>query len=348
MSLPPFNEFLGMRVLRADEEGVELGIDLEPHHLNRRGVAHGGVVTALLDSALGGAVVSAIPKEWWCATTSLYVQFIGGPGDGTLTATGTVVKRGATVAFARGEAYAANGDVIATAEGTWRLWSGRPGSRASGTGRVRLADGGTRRVGKVVAVGRNFAEHAREMGAEAGPEPVLFLKPAEAVTTGPVCTLPRGRGSVHHEIELAVLLGSSLDDAGEAEAAGAIAGYAVALDLTLRDLQSEAKRAGRPWAAAKGFAGSAPVGEVVSAATFGDPSGRAMRLDVDGETRQRGDTSEMLWGVPALLSLASRTFPLSAGDLVFTGTPAGVGPLLPGQRVEASIDGLPPLRLETR
>jgi len=342
----PFNRFLGTRLVAHASGEATMAIDLEPHHLNRRGVAHGGVVTALLDSALGGAVISSIPTEWWCATMSLHVQFVRGPGSGTLTATGTVVQRGTSVAFARGEAYDADGNVVATAEGTWRLWSRKPGREPSLRGRVRLAGGGSRAVGKVVAVGRNYDEHVREMGGRPGADPVLFLKPPEAVIAGPTCVLPRDRGAVHHEIELAILVGSSLEHASEAEAASAVSGYAVALDLTLRDVQSDAKRAGTPWAAAKGFAGSAPVGEIVDAATFGDPENRVLRLEVDGELRQEGNTSQMIRSVPALLALASHTFPLSPGDLLLTGTPAGVGPLTPGQRVEATIEGLPPLRLD--
>src|SRR5258706_10108266 len=112
MPVPPFNQYLGIRVVRMEEGAAEAAIDLAPHHTNSRGVAHGGVVSSLLDSAMGAAVISAIPKEWWCATTGLSIQFIAGARAGTLTATGTVTRRGRSIAFVQGEAHDATGRLL--------------------------------------------------------------------------------------------------------------------------------------------------------------------------------------------------------------------------------------------
>ena len=129
MQVPPFIEYLGIEVERPEQGTGVVTLDLAPHHLNRRGVAHGGVITAMLDSALGAAVISSIPEEWWCATTSLATQFVEGAGEGRLTARGTVTRRGAKVAFASGEVRDARGRLVATAQGTWHLWSHRPTRR---------------------------------------------------------------------------------------------------------------------------------------------------------------------------------------------------------------------------
>ena len=194
MRAPPFNTYLGIRVERKEAGAASASLELAAHHLNRRGVAHGGVVSALLDSALGAAVISSMPQEWWCATTSLTCQFIDGAGAGRLTATGSVLRRGRRIAFATGEVRDDHDLLIATAQGTWHLWPHRPGgretSRPMGTVVVRET-GESVRVGKIVAVGRNYADHAAEMGTPGEP-PVLFLKPASSlvrdVDTVPVPT----------------------------------------------------------------------------------------------------------------------------------------------------------------
>ena len=129
MQAPPFNTYLGIRVERKQAGTASASLDLAAQHLNRRGVAHGGVVSALLDSALGAAVISAMPQEWWCATTSLSCQFIEGAGTGCLTATGSVLRRGRKIAFAAGEVRDDRNRLIATAQGTWHLWPHRPGVR---------------------------------------------------------------------------------------------------------------------------------------------------------------------------------------------------------------------------
>ena len=123
--VPAFHKYLGVKVAPC-RGGAVATLRLQPHHLNRRGVAHGGVVSSLLDSALGGAVIRSIPKEWWCATISLSIQFVDGAGSGILTGTGAVTRRGARIAFAQGEARGADGRLVATAQGSWYLWPYRP------------------------------------------------------------------------------------------------------------------------------------------------------------------------------------------------------------------------------
>jgi uncharacterized protein (TIGR00369 family) len=348
VKIPPFNAYLGSEVVRRDNGAAEVVLELAPHHLNRRGVAHGGVVSSLLDSALGAAVISSIPEEWWCATTSLATQFLDGVGKGTLTATGHVTRRGRSTAFASGEVRAADGRIIAVANGTWHLWPYRPGAGREIRGPYLFPQGGGNpvRVGKIVAVGRNYVEHKKEMGSGPGAPPVLFLKPAGALLhEGEPIRLPAGHGEVHHEVELVVAIGRGGTAIPETQALDHVLGYAVGLDLTLREVQARAKQRGEPWSVAKGFDGSAPVSSYVRRGELGDGSGLDIRLEVNGEVRQHGNTSEMEHGVPALVALVSRCFTLDPGDLIFTGTPAGVGPLQPGDRIEATVEHVGRLRL---
>lgn len=341
MSIPPFNSYLGTEILRRGKGEAEVALELAPHHLNRRGVAHGGVISALLDSALGAAVISAVPAEWWCATTSLSTQFLDGAGSGRLTATGRVLRRGRRIAFATGEVKDARGRLIATAHGTWHLWSRKPGDPAApARGRAVLAaTGESIRVGKVVAVGRNYADHVAEMGASAGRPPVFFLKPSSAVVCGGnTVRIPADAGSVHHEVELVVVIGAVGRAIPASRALEHVLGFAVGLDLTLRDVQSEAKAHGEPWSLAKGFDDSAPLSRVASRDEIGDGSGLAVSLSVNGQLRQQGNTSQMLHPVAELIARASRFMTLERGDLLLTGTPAGVGPLVAGDRIEARID----------
>jgi fumarylpyruvate hydrolase len=348
MRIPPFNAYLGTEVVRREPGGVELALELGPHHLNNRGVAHGGVVAALLDSALGAAVVSAIPSEWWCATTSLTLQFLDGAGSGRLVAVGRVVRRGRSVAFATGEVHDASGRLIATASGSWHLWPHRPGlpaTRPRAPFVVMRGTGERLRVGKILAVGRNYGEHVRELGGT-DTTPVLFFKPPTAlVHDGETVVLPRDAGEVHHEVELVVVIGQPGRAIEPERALEHVLGYAVGIDLTLRDLQREAKRRGDPWDLAKGFDGSAPVSLVQPAAEVGDGSGLAIRLAVNGTTRQSDSTSTMLRPVRDLVAYASRYITLETGDLLFTGTPAGVGPVVPGDAVEAEIERVGKLAL---
>lgn len=206
-------------------------------------------------------------------------------------------------------------------------------------------------VRRIYCVGRNFADHAREMGATAPVgradrgQPVFFLKPADALVVDGDVPYPPGTRDLHHEVELVVALGRDAPP-GELDprAAGAIVyGYALGLDLTRRDLQAAAKAKGLPWDTGKAFDNAAPIGTLLPAAALGSLSGRTIRLDVNGQTRQQGSLDDLIWTVPDILHELSKLYALRAGDLVFMGTPAGVGPLQPGDRFEASLDGLPTL-----
>lgn len=202
-------------------------------------------------------------------------------------------------------------------------------------------------VGKILAVGRNYADHAAEMKAPA--DPVIFMKPITALRLpGEEVLLPRDRGSVHHEIELLVALARGGTRLTEAEAARAVGAYGIGLDLTLRDLQAEAKAKGQPWTLAKGFDGALPVSEFVPAARVPDPSALRFRLEVNGAVRQEGRAADMLLSVPALLAYISAWITLEPGDLVLTGTPAGVGPLAAGDEAHMTLEGLTEARYRFR
>ena len=345
---PPFNQHVGVRIVRMEDGVASTEVDLGAHHTNTRGVAHGGVVMALLDSAMGAAVISAIPKEWWCATTGLSIQFIAGVREGKLTGKGTVARRGRSIAFVMGEAHDASGRLVATAQGTWHLWPHRPEMEPPANEPFVVTQGsGLRlRVGKILAVGRNYADHIAEMGNARSVPPVLFLKPPSAlVHDGGIVTLPAGLGQVHHEVELVVVIGRAGRAIEEGSALDHVYGYAVGLDLTLRDLQNEAKKKGEPWDLAKGFDGSAPVSLVVPRDRVDDVAALGLTLDVNGQRRQEGSVGAMLHGVAALVAYASRWITLERGDLLFTGTPSGVGPLAPGDDVVASLSDLVTLRV---
>jgi fumarylpyruvate hydrolase len=186
-------------------------------------------------------------------------------------------------------------------------------------------------VRRILCVGQNYAAHAREMG-HFRAEPFFFTKPADAVVvdgTDPV--FPVATANLHHEVELVCAIGAD----------GGITGWAVGCDLTRRDLQAAAKEKGRPWDAAKGFDQSAPCG-VLTLGTLPDPAA-PIALSVNGETRQSGRLDDMVWNPAEILSKARELWDVQPGDLIFTGTPEGVGPLQPGDRVEATIGGLKPL-----
>jgi fumarylpyruvate hydrolase len=202
-------------------------------------------------------------------------------------------------------------------------------------------------VGKIVCVGRNYGEHVAEMGYEEGAPPVLFFKPSSALLhEGGTIRLPAGGGDVHHEVELVVAVGKSGRGIRREDALDHVLGYGVGLDMTLREVQAEAKKNGEPWCVAKGFDGSAPVSEIVPATEAGDVSDREIRLEVNGELRQQGRTSQMTRPLAAILEHASRWITLERGDLIYTGTPAGVGPVRDGDRLEASVEGLGTLRVQ--
>ena len=195
-------------------------------------------------------------------------------------------------------------------------------------------------VNKVVCVGNNYADHIKEMGSQVSAEPVVFIKPETALCDirQPIA-LPTGLGSVHHEIELAVLIGTPLKQATPDRVANAIAGYGLALDLTLRDLQSQFKAAGQPWEKAKGFDGSCPMSGFIPVSEFGDAQQAELRLLINGELRQEGNTRDMLTPVLPLIAYMSRFFTLRAGDIILTGTPQGVGPLKAGDEICATLNG---------
>ena len=211
--------------------------------------------------------------------------------------------------------------------------------------RASVRGGGTFPVHRIYCVGRNFAEHAREMGAIAPASkaergtPVFFLKPADAIVVDGVVPYPPGTNDLQHEVELVVALGRDAP-AGELAANVAMAlvfGVGVGLDLTRRDLQSTAKAKGLPWDTGKAFDHAAPVSALVPLASAGDLDALDIALDVNGETRQHGRLSDLVWNVPEILHELSKLYALRAGDLVFMGTPAGVGPLRAGDRFSARL-----------
>lgn len=205
-------------------------------------------------------------------------------------------------------------------------------------------DGRAVAVRRVFCVGQNYAAHAREMGADPSrAPPFFFTKPADAVVPGPEVPYPSRTANLHHEVELVVALGAGGRDIPVAQALDHVFGYAVGLDLTRRDLQAEAKAAGRPWDMAKGFDASGPLGLITPASVIGHPAAGAILLDVNGITRQSGDLSDMIWSVPEIISALSAFVALEAGDLIYTGTPEGVGAIAAGDVLAARIDGLAPL-----
>jgi fumarylpyruvate hydrolase len=202
-------------------------------------------------------------------------------------------------------------------------------------------------VHRIYCVGRNYAKHAREMGMDPDREPPFFFsKPADAlVANGTPVPYPSRTSNLHHELELVVAIGAGGRDIPLSSALTHVYGYAVGLDLTRRDQQFAARDKGRPWDVAKGFDQSAPVSAIRPAADMGHLAQGAIWLEVNGEERQRANLSEMIWSVPEIVAELSTYFELRPGDLVFTGTPEGVGPLHRGDSVVGGIDGLETLRI---
>jgi fumarylpyruvate hydrolase len=196
-------------------------------------------------------------------------------------------------------------------------------------------------IRRIFCVGRNYAAHVREMGNDERDPPFFFMKPADAAfdATGDI-PYPPLTANLHHEVELVVAIGTGGRDIAPESALDHVWGYGVGIDLTRRDLQEEAKKAARPWEWAKAFDHSAPISPLVSAERVGHPASGRVWLSVNGATRQEGDLAEQIWPVPDIVSIASRSVELKAGDLIMTGTPAGVGPLVPGDGIEAGIDGI--------
>ena len=197
-------------------------------------------------------------------------------------------------------------------------------------------------LGKSVCVGRNYAEHARELGNEVPSEPLLFMKPASALCSlHEPLLLPQGQGEVHHEVEMVVMIGERLSGETDLETIRyAIKGYGIGLDLTLREVQSRLKEKGQPWERAKAFDGSAPVSGFVEARGVSVRQSLAVSLEVNGASRQHGYTADMLFPTFELIAIINGIFTLEPGDLIFTGTPAGVGPLAPGDTLTARLGNI--------
>ena len=202
-------------------------------------------------------------------------------------------------------------------------------------------------VRRIFCVGRNYAAHAREMGNDDREPPFFFTKPADAVVAGDSSVpYPSRTSNFHHEVELVVALGGGGANVAKGDASALIYGYAVGIDLTRRDLQSVFKDKGQPWDASKGFDKSAPLAAIHPRKEVGLIETGGIWLKVNGKDRQRANVAEMTWKVPEIIAELSSLFELAAGDLIFTGTPAGVGPLVRGDVVEAGIDGLTPLTIK--
>lgn len=192
-------------------------------------------------------------------------------------------------------------------------------------------------IRRVYCVGQNYAAHSREMGGSGREPPFFFSKPASAVFAGAEVPYPPATAELHHEVELVVALSGGGVDVGPEAALDLVFGYAVGIDLTRRDLQRDARQQGRPWDMAKGFDRSGPCSAIRTAAEVGHPASGTIELSVGGEPRQRGDLADMIWSVPEVIAHLSRLVELVPGDLIFTGTPEGVGPLSIGDTVLARI-----------
>ncbi len=193
-------------------------------------------------------------------------------------------------------------------------------------------------ITKIICVGRNYAEHAKEMKAEVPTTPVLFLKPPTAVihNHGQV-VIPAISKELHHEVEMTVLIGKGGRNIGRETVMEHVAGYGVGLDMTLRDVQSEAKKKGLPWSVAKGFDSSAPLSDFVPAEAVPDPHQLTVELTVNGAPRQKGSTSDFIFRLDQLLSVISQIFTLEPGDVIFTGTPEGVAQTVVGDTLLARL-----------
>jgi fumarylpyruvate hydrolase len=218
---------------------------------------------------------------------------------------------------------------------------------------VPVSGGGLFPVHRIYCVGRNYAEHAQEMGFTGREPPFFFMKPADAVVAVPegetgTIDYPSLTANLHHEIELVVAIGTGGRNIKAADAARHIWGYAVGLDMTRRDLQGEMKKQGRPWCIGKGFDQSAPIGPIVPVARTGELVSGAIALSVNGTVKQKGDLKELIWSVNETIEHLSAAWELKPGDLIFSGTPAGVAAVVRGDLMEGSVAGLPTLRVAVR
>jgi fumarylpyruvate hydrolase len=206
-------------------------------------------------------------------------------------------------------------------------------------------------VHRIYCVGRNYVEHAKEMGGTGREAPFFFMKPADAVLPVPAGTTgempyPGMTNDLHHEIELVVAIGKGGSNIAAADAMQYVWGYAVGLDMTRRDLQGEAKKQGRPWSTGKGFDKSAPIGPIYPAAQAGNIAQASIQLQVNGAARQQSSIEKLIWNIPETIEHLSKYFALQPGDLIFTGTPEGVAAVKQGDVLEGAIDGLGELKVK--
>lgn len=208
-------------------------------------------------------------------------------------------------------------------------------------------------VHRIYCVGRNYEDHAKEMGFTGREPPFFFLKPADAVLpvdagqTG-LLPYPSLTANLHHEVELVVAIGQGGRDIPAAQALQHVYGYAVGLDMTRRDLQNDMKKQGRPWCIGKGFEHSAPIGPITPATQADGIAKAAIWLQVNGQDRQRSSTNKLIWNIAETIEHLSHAWELQPGDLIYTGTPEGVGAVVSGDLIEAGIDGLEGLRLRVQ
>ncbi len=206
-------------------------------------------------------------------------------------------------------------------------------------------------VHRIYCVGRNYVDHAIEMGASGREAPFFFMKPADAVVVvDPDQTVslpyPTVTSNYHHELELVVALGKGGHQLSVEQAMDLVYGYAVGLDMTRRDLQAEAKRQGRPWCISKGFDDSAPIGHITRAADVPGIQTAAISLEVNGQVRQSSDISKLIWNIAETIAALSQAWALQPGDLIYSGTPAGVGAVVKGDHMVARVDGLSSISLK--
>lgn len=205
----------------------------------------------------------------------------------------------------------------------------------------------TTRVNNIYCIGRNYVDHIAELKNETPTEPVVFMKPNNSILAdGGIINLPPYSRSVHYECELVVLVGRDSDGLGDEDLCGIIAGFGVGLDLTARDIQGRLKEKGLPWTKAKGFRGAACLSDFVAAAALPQPQDCTFTLSVNGGLRQKGQTSHMIYPIAAILRELAESYGLKAGDVVFTGTPAGVGELHSGDKLELDLAGVVQARFD--
>lgn len=204
-------------------------------------------------------------------------------------------------------------------------------------------------VGKIICLARNYVAHAQELGNEVPSEPVLFIKPASSIIKhGEFIEIPSYSNDCHHEVELAILIGQKGKNISAATAMSYVAGYGVALDMTLRDTQNQLKAQGYPWEMAKGFDTACPLSDFVPAAEIGDPHQLDIQLSVNGQRRQDGNTRCMIRRIPEIIAAISIAFTLEPGDIILSGTPAGVGRVASGDQLDARIAGIGELQVSVR